>query len=534
MTESYEHKTGPMVSVLIPTCNRPGYFAEALASVVRQSYARMQIIVVNDGGRDVNAVVDSFNDPRIVFINRKENRGKAHSLNEAIERAEGKYIAYLDDDDLFYPHHIETLVNVLENSTDCEVAYSDLYKVYCRISPDGSRPALSKVVEVTRDFDRFVMLYFNHVLHVSLMHRRDLIDKTGPYNEKLNVMIDWDMTRRLVFFSDFHHVCEITGEFYQPAGDTERVSVKGRLDKEQYARCVMTIRTTRPPKPWPKMADLSIIFLSERLNKQAGATMGAIWRHTFYPYKLYLPLPDADFSRLNTDMPNIVIVPVTQTATQDERLDRALAQCEGEYVAIVPDGFPVGEVWVEDSLYALLNSSSPREGFELERSTDSVWAGVFRKEDLQYARGSFSQLSFRQSLKAAGIAVRRISSEQILFKFDSAYKKAQAAEKEGNWILAAEIYEHIAGNYQNSIWMGSLAAGAYFKAGLGAKARGLAHLVNQQRPTVATLLLEAKIIRKQGDFEGAIELLGRAERILSGEMNYQSLVDTRIKSGAER
>ena len=202
---------GPMVSIILPTFNRPLYLAQAISSAVRQRYGNLQIIVVNDGGCDVSGIVKSFDDSRIVFINRQQNRGKAFSLNEAISTAKGKYIAYLDDDDMYYPNHIETLVNVLENRSDCGVAYTDLYKAYCRIAPDGSRIVLSKVVEVSRDFDRFVMLYFNHVLHVSCLHRRDLLDKTGPYNEGLNVLIDWDMTRRLAFFSDFCHIPEVTG-----------------------------------------------------------------------------------------------------------------------------------------------------------------------------------------------------------------------------------------------------------------------------------------------------------------------------------
>lgn len=155
-----------MVSVLIPTFNRPRYLSEALTSVVRQSYRNLQVIVVNDGGQDVTDVVQSFGDPRIIFLNRRENRGKASSLNEALACAKGKYIAYLDDDDLYYPNHIEILVDALENQTDCQVAYSDLYKTHCRVMPDGSREVLGKVVEISRDFDRFLMLYFNHVLHV--------------------------------------------------------------------------------------------------------------------------------------------------------------------------------------------------------------------------------------------------------------------------------------------------------------------------------------------------------------------------------
>ena len=186
----------------------------------------MEIFVIRDGGEDVSEVVNSFDDARICFINREENRGIAYSLNQALSEAKGKYVCYLGDDDVYYRHHVGVLVNVLENETECEVAYSDLYRTWCRIEPDGSRQVLSKVLDISRDFDRFVMLYFNHTLHVSLMHHRALLDKTGPYNEDLNVLIDWDLTRKLVFFTDFRHVNEVTGEFYCPVGESDRVSVR--------------------------------------------------------------------------------------------------------------------------------------------------------------------------------------------------------------------------------------------------------------------------------------------------------------------
>ena len=178
---------GPLVSVLMPTFNRRRYLSGALASALAQTYRNLEIFVIRDGGEDVADVVRSFQDPRIVFIDRKENRGKPASLNEALAKAQGKYVAYLDDDDAWYPNHVETLVRALETETDCHAAYTDLYRVYCELRPDGERVVLSKHVEISRDFDRFLMLYFNHVLHVSLMHRRDLLDKTGPYTENLNI-----------------------------------------------------------------------------------------------------------------------------------------------------------------------------------------------------------------------------------------------------------------------------------------------------------------------------------------------------------
>jgi glycosyltransferase involved in cell wall biosynthesis len=517
MVKNHKKTSGPLVSVLIPTYNRRRFLPVALSSVVRQDYDNLEIFVIRDGGEEVSDVVNSFDDSRIIFINNRENRGVALARNEALRNATGKYICYLDDDDLYYPHHVSTLVNALENQTDCEVAYSDLYQTYCRIGPDGKREALSKVVEVSRDFDRFVMLFYNHVLQVSLMHRRDLVEKIGLYNENLNVLLDWDLTRRLVFFSDFYHIHEITGEFYCPVGQSDRISVQRRKNKDEYLKNIITIRTTRPAKPWPKIKDMSIIFVSSQLNQRARETLGSIWRHTFYPYELYLPLSRADLNRLQTDMPNIITIPVETLMPETEQVDMALAKCDGEYVTIVPSGFPISEFWVEDSLYALLKSTAEREAFELEGSTDKLQAIVSKKDDLLYARKSFPNLSVYESLKAAGVVTRRLRPDEIPFQFDQLLQEAKSEQKQENWAQAAEIFEYIADRYQNRLWMKSLAANAFYKAGNLTRATQLCSDINRQRPTVDMLLLEARLKRQEKDFHSAIEMLESSEQILEGK-----------------
>jgi len=523
-----EKKAGPLVSILIPTYNRRRFLSVALASVVRQDYDNLEIFVIRDGGEHVNDIVSSFNDSRIVFIDRAENRGVAFTLNEALVRAQGKYICYLGDDDLYYPHHVSTLLDALESGGDYKVAYSDLYKTYCRIEPDGNRTALSKVVEISRDFDRFFMLYFNHALHVSLMHRADLIEKIGLYNEQLNVLIDWDLTRRLVFFSDFHHIHEVTGEFYSPIGESDRISVQRRKDQSEYRRNVLTIRTTRPAKPWSKIDDMSIIFVTDKINKQAGQTIGLIWSNTFYPYKLYLPLPHAELSRLNIDMPNVVFVPVNPLSSQDQKIDAALAKCDGKYVAIAPSGLPIEEMWVEHPLYALTYDPVSNEAFEPQGSSEQLWSVVVRKDHLANARKSFPNLSVKQSLQAAGIRSRKPTDEQRPFQFDMLLQQAELAEKNGDWAQAAQMFEYIAERYQNELWMKTLAAKAFYKFGNHARAAKLSSEINQQRPTVDTLLLEAKVNREKKNFNTAIGLLRKAEQILTRKPDH--LVSTEINN----
>ena len=511
-------RRGPLVSVLLPTYNRRRYLPYALGSAVRQTYRNLEIFVVNDGGHDVRDVVQSFDDPRISFIDRRENRGKPHSLNEALARARGKYVAYLDDDDIYYPNHVQVLVDALEGPTDCQVAYSDLYKTYCRVLSNGDREVLSKHVEISRDFDRFLMLYFNHALHVSLMHRRDLLDRTGLYNEDLNILIDWDMTRRLAFFSDFQHLPTITGEFYSPVEESDRISIQRRKDVREYLRNVLAIRTTRPSKPWDKLEELAIILLVDRLDQRIAETCGRLWRYTFYPYQLYVPLSPHDIGRLNSDMPNVVLVPVDPQSSSQEKVDAALRRAEGAYVAIVPGSMPIDEMWVEDPLYALIHSASDQEGLLLEGIGERLWGAVLKDTDLRQARRAYPHLSVNESLKACGIRVRPPQLEELPFQFDELLRQAWQAEADGDWALAARAYEYLAARHRNELWMRSLAANAHFRAGHHVQAGRLSRQVNQVRSTVETLLLEAKVCRRNRDFQNAIGLLEQAERGLRGHL----------------
>jgi hypothetical protein len=349
------------------------------------------------------------------------------------------------------------------------------------------------------------------------MHRTDLIDRTGPYNERLNVLIDWDMTRRLAFFSDFHHICDITGEFYSPVGHCDRISVQQRKDKNEYLRNALAIRTTRPLKPWSKIEDMSVILVAARLDRQAVKTIGSIWRYTFYPYRLFLTVPQADIQRLAAKVPNTVAVPVSPSASETQRIDAALAQCDGDYVAIVPSGFDVGELSIEDALCGLLGRPVGHEAIEMDHSTNALWAAVLRKSHLQHTRDSFPNLPVRQSLEAAGITLRKPRPADIPFQFDQLLEQAQRTENNGDPAKAGQIFEHIAARYQNQLWMKSLAAAAWFKAGDCSRAAHLSRQVNQTRPTVDTLLLEAKIKRKEKDFGGSIDLLQRAQQILQGK-----------------
>ncbi len=508
--------SGPLVTLLIPTFNRRASLGEAIGSAVRQLHRNLEILVINDGGADVADIVQPFNDARVVLIQNKENRGKACCLNQAIALARGKYIAYLDDDDVHYPNHISSLVAALEANPQAGVAYSNLYRTACRVGPDGKRVALGKYLEIVRDFDRFFMFHFNLVLHVSVMHRKELIEKTGPYNEKVKILIDWDMTRRLAFYSDFIHVDEATGEYSIPEAHSDRISHRMRKDPAQYERTIRMIRATRPPKPWPKVKDLSIVCLPRRMNLAAASMLGAVHQHTFVPHKVYLPMGADELQALDsTDMPNLVPVTIDRSAPIQARLDACLAQCEGDVVAIVPEGTPVGDAWVEQALYALVNNPQPKVGYMLRGPADGALAAVIRKDELLAARSAGPASSIRQSLLRAGLSLRSPTNIEMPFMFDDLLHTATALEEDGDWDRAAEIYSKLPGKFSNRLWMNERTAAAMYNLGTrDPEALALCQEINSQRPTVESLLLEAKLQRRLGQLERSAGLLQEARHRL--------------------
>ena len=98
-----------LVSVIMPTYNRRQTIQSAIASVQRQTFQDWELIVVDDGSTDGTASLIERSDPRLVLI-RQENQGVNAARNAAMLRAQGRYIAFLDSDDEWLPHHLELSV----------------------------------------------------------------------------------------------------------------------------------------------------------------------------------------------------------------------------------------------------------------------------------------------------------------------------------------------------------------------------------------------------------------------------------------
>ena len=116
----------PLVSIVIPTYNHAPMLQRALATVVEQKYQNWNAIVVNNFSTDNTLeVVAAFNDPRIQCVNFRNNGVIGASRNEGIALATGKYVAFLDSDDTWFPTKLEKCVEILDSGSDlvCHAEY---------------------------------------------------------------------------------------------------------------------------------------------------------------------------------------------------------------------------------------------------------------------------------------------------------------------------------------------------------------------------------------------------------------------------
>ncbi|HEX9489501.1 MAG TPA: glycosyltransferase [Stellaceae bacterium] len=140
----------PLVSVVIPTYDRPAYLRLVVASVLGQTYPHLEIIVQDNASQQDPAVIlAEFNDPRLRLARNARTIGQTANFLAGIARATGKYIALLGDDDVWQPDFIATLVAPMEADPQIVVAFCD----HDIIDSDGRLDA-EKTEEVTRRFGR--------------------------------------------------------------------------------------------------------------------------------------------------------------------------------------------------------------------------------------------------------------------------------------------------------------------------------------------------------------------------------------------
>lgn len=204
------------VSVIVPTCGRLHELRECIRSIIGQTFKDLEIIVFNDAGDEsVKAVIDSFDNVNIKYKRSPVRVGPSAARNEGIRMSEGEYIAFLDDDDIYYEQHLMVLVCFLDNNPDFSVAYTNSNYVHGIIDDNIFKPVSYKEYDrrPKDNFDKESLVNANYISTLNIMLRRNCLPEVVWFNEQLTKYEDWDLWLRLAISNKFKQLNEITGEY---------------------------------------------------------------------------------------------------------------------------------------------------------------------------------------------------------------------------------------------------------------------------------------------------------------------------------
>jgi glycosyltransferase involved in cell wall biosynthesis len=227
----------PFVSVIVPTHDRPAELKTALDSIAAQTYPNVEIIVINDAGQDVTHIIKRFEGKcNIRYETHSENRGAGAARNTGMKLAKGKYIAFLDDDDIYYPEHIFSLVSELETNQSLVAAYTDGLQV-TRDATNPKHKVLDKRVTRSMDFSTAHMLVANYIPNLCLMFRREAMEKANLYfDESMPALEDWEWLIRLALVGPFSHLAFVTNEYVVWKGKKTRNILKPEQIQSLYQK----------------------------------------------------------------------------------------------------------------------------------------------------------------------------------------------------------------------------------------------------------------------------------------------------------
>ncbi|MGF2035172.1 MAG: glycosyltransferase family A protein [Nostoc sp. CmiVER01] len=184
----------PKVSVVIPAYNSLKYLPATMESVLRQTFNDFEVILVNDGSSDnTENWVSQIADPRVKLITQ-ENQGLSGARNTGIAHASGKYIAFLDADDLWEPTKLEKQVLCLEENSEIGLVYTWVALI------DENGNSTGRVFKNYAENDVWHQIIEHNIVESGsvAMVRRQCFETCGVFDRNLRSFVeDWDMWLRI-------------------------------------------------------------------------------------------------------------------------------------------------------------------------------------------------------------------------------------------------------------------------------------------------------------------------------------------------
>lgn len=190
-------QSSPRVSVILPTYNRARLIGRSIESVLQQSFADIELIVVDDGSTDATPeIIASIYDPRLRYIRLEKNGGVSAARNEGIRAARGEYLAFNDSDDCWLPGKLAAQVELMQKlASDFGLIISGVQR-----SEKNNLAALSAAAGAALpqiSANQIVRNPENYAYVQGWLARRSVVLQSGLFDETMTLWEDWELLIRI-------------------------------------------------------------------------------------------------------------------------------------------------------------------------------------------------------------------------------------------------------------------------------------------------------------------------------------------------
>lgn len=223
----------PLLTVLMPVYNSEKYLSTAIESILNQRFSDFEFLIIDDGSSDTSAaIVRSYKDTRIRFIQNESNLGISETLNKGIQLASTELMARMDSDDISYPERLQKQYDYFQIHKDCA-----LLSTSAQIITKDGRPI--RVDEYYSSYYYYNLNFICWIYHPTVMYKRSCVIDSGLYKEKFSEDFDlwWQMSRKY----EIEHLEEVLLDYRLTDESLSIVSKKEEYEKAQHQQVLRNI-----------------------------------------------------------------------------------------------------------------------------------------------------------------------------------------------------------------------------------------------------------------------------------------------------
>lgn len=179
----------PLISIVTPSFNQAKFLESSILSVLNQGYQNLEYIIVDGGSTDGSLEIIQKYENRLAWWVSEKDKGQADAFNKGLSHAGGKYLGWLNSDDLYIENAISEAVDLLESNTDLAFVYGDVQSI-------NQVGAITNIMRYG-DWELLDLMRFNIIGQPGVFMRRDLVESVGGLDTSFHFLLDHHLWLKL-------------------------------------------------------------------------------------------------------------------------------------------------------------------------------------------------------------------------------------------------------------------------------------------------------------------------------------------------